>query len=99
MKRLSIIALFCLTLLALLPVRADASEGIIRGTVRDGVTLQPLAGVNVTIEGTTSGAATDINGPGGELNRNKRSIQLSDYKVYISGTSAVLLHYLCSRNS
>ncbi len=62
MKRLTSIALLCLTLLTILPVVSTAGVGIIRGTVRDGVTLQPLAGVNVTIEGATAGGATDING-------------------------------------
>jgi len=36
--------------------------GKIAGTVTDGETAQPLPGVNVVIEGTSLGAATDING-------------------------------------
>ncbi len=34
----------------------------VTGTVVDATTNQPLAGVNVTIEGTTTGAITDVNG-------------------------------------
>ena len=52
----------CLTLFIALPVLLPAAEGIVRGTVHDGVTLQPLGGTNVTIEGSTAGAATDSNG-------------------------------------
>ncbi|MBK7343632.1 MAG: carboxypeptidase-like regulatory domain-containing protein [Saprospiraceae bacterium] len=36
--------------------------GIIRGTLLDATTAEPLIGANVMIEGTTSGASTDLDG-------------------------------------
>jgi hypothetical protein len=41
---------------------AAAQHGQIRGTVTDASTGETLPGVNVVIEGTTQGAATDLNG-------------------------------------
>lgn len=50
-------------LLLLIPVTgALAQSGKIAGTVRDASTGEALPGVNVTIEGTTQGAVTDLNG-------------------------------------
>lgn len=52
-----------LTLFLLLSSTAFAGvTGKIAGTVVDSESRQPLPGVNVIIEGTTMGAATDING-------------------------------------
>lgn len=39
-----------------------AQSGIIRGTVTDGANGEPLYGVNVVIQGTTTGAVTDFDG-------------------------------------
>lgn len=41
---------------------AQGSEGIIKGTAVDKISQQPIPGVNIIIEGTTIGAATDIDG-------------------------------------
>ena len=38
------------------------SQGIIRGTLLDALTAEPLIGANVLIEGTTNGASTDLDG-------------------------------------
>jgi TonB-dependent SusC/RagA subfamily outer membrane receptor len=46
----------------LLPVAAWAQTGSVTGTVRDRSTLQPLNGVQVTVEGTTRGGLTDARG-------------------------------------
>lgn len=53
-----------LTLVALtvLPIWSYAQDGKIRGTVRDRESGEPLVGANVLIEGTSLGAATDVNG-------------------------------------
>ncbi|MDZ7375518.1 MAG: TonB-dependent receptor [candidate division KSB1 bacterium] len=50
--------------LSLIPIAAlfGGVTGKIAGTVVDAENRQPLPGVNVVIEGTTMGAATDING-------------------------------------
>lgn len=40
----------------------EQSRGIISGTAVNSVTREPLAGVNVTLIGTTIGAATDLDG-------------------------------------
>jgi TonB-dependent starch-binding outer membrane protein SusC len=50
-----------LLLLLLLPFGALA-QGTATGTVRDNTTGEPLAGVNVIVEGTTNGTSTDIDG-------------------------------------
>ena len=43
-------------------VKAQDEKGVIYGKVTDAVTNEPLIGVNIILEGTTLGAATDING-------------------------------------
>jgi outer membrane receptor protein involved in Fe transport len=45
-----------------LAASAMAQYGQIRGTVTDAATGESLPGVNILIEGTTQGAATDLNG-------------------------------------
>lgn len=50
-----------LLLLLLLPFGALA-QGIATGVVRDNTTGEPLAGVNVIVEGTTNGTSTDVDG-------------------------------------
>lgn len=46
----------------LISTSAVWSQGIIRGTLLDATTAEPLIGANVMIEGTTSGASTDLDG-------------------------------------
>ncbi len=48
--------------LLLLLVPAAQAQGTIAGTVTDAVTGEPLIGVNVIVVGTTSGAATNVDG-------------------------------------
>ena len=40
----------------------DAQQQKVTGTVRDATTNEPLIGVNVSVEGTTVGAITDVSG-------------------------------------
>lgn len=54
--------LLVVLLLVILPSLAMAQSGKLRGTVTDKETNDPLIGVNITLEGTSLGAATDING-------------------------------------
>ena len=42
--------------------RSSPQEQTITGTVTDDVSGEPLAGVNVIIEGTVTGTSTDLNG-------------------------------------
>ena len=49
-------------LLALAPALIFAQDGKLRGRVTDKETGEPLIGVNIVLEGTTLGAATDANG-------------------------------------
>jgi len=49
-------------LFALVPVNLWAQTGEIRGIVTEKETREPLAGVNIVLQGTTIGAATDDNG-------------------------------------
>lgn len=51
-----------LGLLFLFPLLAIAQEGKLRGRVIDRESGEPLIGATVAVEGTTLGAATDING-------------------------------------
>ncbi len=62
MKTRPAVTIVCITLLIGLPQLLAASQGVLRGVVRDGVTLQPLYGANVVIIGGTAGAATDSSG-------------------------------------
>ena len=57
----SIIAIILLLLIAVLPIYAGTT-GKISGVVKDKETGEALPGVNVIIEGTSMGAASDING-------------------------------------
>ncbi len=50
------------SILCLLTVVATAQDGKLRGRVTDKQTSEALIGANVLIEGTTFGAATDLNG-------------------------------------
>lgn len=54
--------MFVAVLLVVLPTLAVAQTGKLRGLVTDKETGEPLIGVNITLEGTTLGAATDVNG-------------------------------------
>lgn len=58
MRKIALISLFGL----LLSVSAVAQKGTIRGTVYDDSTGEPLIGVTVVIDGTTTGGATDFDG-------------------------------------
>ena len=58
MIRYSTILLIIISFIA----RAQDEKGIIYGKVADAVTNEPLIGVNIILEGTTLGAATDRNG-------------------------------------
>ena len=53
--------MFCL-LLVLIPSLFAATTGKITGTVTDAESGEPLPGVNVVIQGSTMGAATNLNG-------------------------------------
>lgn len=77
----------------------SATTGKIQGTITDAQNKEPLPGVNVIIEGTTYGAATDVNGfffiinvPPGTY-RLKASIvgytveTKSDVRVYVDRTT------------
>lgn len=63
----------CLLLLGLLATPAFAQTGIIKGVVSDWATGETLPGANILIEGTTTGAITNIDGeyiltaPAGEI--------------------------------
>ncbi len=50
-----------LLLLLMLPLTALA-QSTVTGNVRDNATGEPLPGVNVTVEGTTNGTSTDMDG-------------------------------------
>jgi hypothetical protein len=60
MRFLPLLAAFLLISLGVLP--AAAQTGSIRGRVVEATTQQPLPGVNVLVEGTSRGAASDIRG-------------------------------------
>ena len=49
-------------LLCMTAAFAQAQNVIISGTVTDKITKEPIPGVGITVKGTTSGTATDING-------------------------------------
>ncbi len=51
-----------LTVFLLIPGMIFAANGKISGSVKDVETGTPLAGVNIVLEGTTLGAATDVSG-------------------------------------
>ena len=55
-------ALAALAALALAPAAAAQTTGQISGVVRDGQTGETLPGANVRIEGTTTGASTNVDG-------------------------------------
>ena len=54
--------LVAFTALFLVPVLLLAQEGKLRGRVTDKESGEPLIGANVTVDGTTLGASTDLNG-------------------------------------
>lgn len=60
------IRLVLILMFIMLPVQsfaqAESGSGSIAGTITDAVTRQPLPGVNILIDGTSTGAATDVNG-------------------------------------
>jgi TonB-linked SusC/RagA family outer membrane protein len=56
----SMVALFLILGVFLLPFSAIAQSFVVKGTVKDGTETMP--GVNVLIKGTTQGTATDIDG-------------------------------------
>lgn len=77
-----------LVLCCLAPSVLFAAGGKIAGRVTDKETGEPLPGVNVMIEGTTMGAATDLNGnyvilnvPAGTYSVRTSFIGYADYKV------------------
>jgi TonB-dependent starch-binding outer membrane protein SusC len=49
-------------LLWAVPLSAQTATGTINGRVVDGATMQPLAGANITIEGTQRGTITRADG-------------------------------------
>jgi len=51
-----------LLLLLLVPGVMFAQSGKIRGSVVDSKTKEPLIGANIIVEGTSMGAATDVDG-------------------------------------
>src|SRR5690606_34126866 len=62
MKLFTMIKSLLLILTLSLPLVSLAQTGTIRGAVFDNATGEPLIGVTVQIEGTTTGAATDFDG-------------------------------------
>ncbi|GAB4402842.1 MAG: TonB-dependent receptor [Microscillaceae bacterium] len=54
--------IFCTSFFLLLSSVAFAQNGTIRGTITDAETGEALIGVTVVVEGTTNGAATDLDG-------------------------------------
>ncbi|MEN8194623.1 MAG: carboxypeptidase-like regulatory domain-containing protein, partial [Bacteroidota bacterium] len=55
--------LFLTTLILIYSIKLNAgTTGKISGTITDAETGEPLPGINILIEGTTMGAASDING-------------------------------------
>jgi len=60
LKRLTLFTLFVIVLLP--TITHAANYGKITGTITDTETNEPVIGVNVVIEGTTLGAATDLSG-------------------------------------
>ena len=56
--RLSMVTFFLVTTL----LASLAQTGSIKGTIVDGATGEPLIGASVLVEGTTSGAAADLDG-------------------------------------
>jgi outer membrane receptor protein involved in Fe transport len=50
------------TLSFLCTVSLFAQSGSIKGTIRDAITNEGIIGANVILEGTTTGASTDVNG-------------------------------------
>lgn len=60
MKQLVIILLLLVS--GSIPGKAQEEKGIIYGEVYDAVSNEPLIGVNIILEGTNFGDATDING-------------------------------------
>lgn len=61
MKRTQIALAALGVLLTMLNLSA-ANVGVIKGSMKDAGTGEPLAGVNVIVEGTTIGTATDVDG-------------------------------------
>jgi hypothetical protein len=55
-------ALLAMCVLFLLPALVLAQDGKLRGKVTDKESGDPLIGANITIDGTTLGAAADLNG-------------------------------------
>ncbi len=70
---------YSLFLLFMIPAVLFAQAGKIRGTVVDSKTNEPLIGANVVIEGTSLGAATDVEGSYLILN-----VPVGTYKVKAS---------------
>src|SRR5690606_32373537 len=62
MKQFTMIRSLLLILTLNFPLVSLAQTGTIRGAVFDNATGEPLIGVTVQIEGTTTGAATDFDG-------------------------------------
>lgn len=77
--RFSVLAIY-----VLVAIPAFAQErvkyGTITGTVRDGMTKEPIVGANVVVVGTTLGAATDLKGRF-EIKR----VPIGTYSVRVSG--------------
>lgn len=61
-RKLMIHRFFMFFLAMMLPIIAMAQERTINGTIVDEQTDEPLIGVTVIVEGTTTGTTTDING-------------------------------------
>ncbi|MCU7514389.1 MAG: TonB-dependent receptor, partial [Ignavibacteria bacterium] len=59
-RKILFLTMFCMLLPAFL--LAQTTTGRIKGKVTDRQTGEPLVGANVQVVGTTSGAATDVNG-------------------------------------
>jgi TonB-dependent starch-binding outer membrane protein SusC len=61
-KTNSLLALFLILGIFLLPLSAMAQSFVVRGTVKSADGTETMPGVNVLIKGTTQGTATDIDG-------------------------------------
>jgi hypothetical protein len=70
---------FLIILVSLFDVNAQTSKGIIKGQVVDETTKEPLIGINVSILGTQTGAATDLEGY-----FSIRGLDIGTYSVRVS---------------
>ncbi len=80
--------------IVIVPTESKQTQQI-SGTVTDGVTSEPLVGVNITIEGTTQGVVTDVDGkytinvPGPNSILVFSFIGYNTERIVLSGTNVI----------